>query len=76
MASNPPLSRTVQRVAIGAGRYASQGMISPTNPPFVDSEGVLTNVSFRFLHGLFQQINDLQTTIDALQQRLTTAGIP
>lgn len=65
--SAPP-SRTVQPVAMTQGPYASQGMIAPNNP-FVDTDGNLTAVSFRFLHGLFQQINDLQ-------QRLTNAGIP
>ncbi len=75
MASPPPVTRTVPRIAIGEGRYASQGMISPTNP-FVDSEGNLTGVSFRFLYGLFAQINDLQNAVTTLQQRLTNAGIP
>lgn len=65
--SAPP-SRTVQQVSMTQGPYASQGMIAPNNP-FVDTDGNLTAVSFRFLHGLFQQINDLQ-------QRLTNAGIP
>lgn len=74
MASNPPLSRTVQPVAMAEGRYASQGMIAPTNP-FVEVDGTLTAVSFRFLHGLFAQINDLQNAVTALQQRLTNAGL-
>ena len=63
-----PPRRTVQPVAMTQGPYASQGMIAPNNP-FVDGGGNLTAVSFRFLHGLFQQINDLQ-------QRLANAGIP
>ena len=70
-----PPRRTVQPVAMAEGRYASQGMIAPSNP-FVEGEGTLTGVSFRFLHGLFQQINDLQNAVTTLQQRLANAGIP
>ena len=75
MAANPPLSRSIRPVAMTEGRYASQGMIAPSNP-FVDADGTLTGVSFRFLHGLFQQINDLQNQVGALQQRIQNAGIP
>lgn len=64
MASNPPVTRTVPRVMIGQGRYASQGMISPANV-FVNSDGTLTGISFRFLYGLFQQLSDLQSAIGA-----------
>lgn len=73
--ASPPISRTVPTVAIGEGRYASQGMIAPGNP-FVESDGTLTGVSFRFLFGLFNQINDLQNAVTTLQQRLANAGIP
>jgi hypothetical protein len=65
----------VQPVAMSEGRYASQGMIAPVNP-FVDGDGTLTGVSFRFLYGLFSQINDLQNQVATLQQRLANAGIP
>lgn len=69
-----PPGRTVQPVAMAEGQYASQGMIAPNNS-FTDTDGMLTAVSFRFLHGLFQQINDLQNQVAAVQQRLTAAGI-
>ena len=75
MSGQPPLSRTVEPVAMSEGRYASQGMISPSNP-FVDAGLNLTGVSFRFLYGLFSQINDLQNEVATLQQRLANAGIP
>ena len=68
--SSPPPRPTVQAVPMAAGRYATQGMISPTNPPFVDpTTGVMTPVSFRFLHGLFQRLGKLE-------EALTNAGIP
>ena len=52
------------------GRYATQGMISPVEPPFVDpTTGTLAPVSFRFLYSLFNRVN-------ALEQALTNAGIP
>ena len=69
-----PPRRTVQPVAMAEGPYASQGMIAPNNP-FVDGGGNLTAVSFRFLHGLFQQINDLQNQVTSVQQRLTAGGL-
>lgn len=78
MSAPPPRSvpprRTVQPVAMPLGQYASQGMIAPSNP-FVNGDGTLSSVSFRFLHGLFQQLNDLQNQVGALQQRLTNAGL-
>ena len=69
-----PPRRTVQPVAMPLGQYASQGMIAPNNS-FVDNDGMLTAVSFRFLHGLFQQINDLQNQVNGLQQRLAAGGL-
>jgi len=79
MASPPPRTAppapSVQPVALTSGRVSTQGMIAPINP-FVDSQGVLSGVSFRFLHGLFTQINQLQTDVQTLQQRLQAAGIP
>jgi len=67
---NVPPRRTVPRVPMPQGQYATQGMISPVEPPFVNpTTGVLAPVSFRFLWGLFQRIT-------ALEQALTNAGIP
>lgn len=60
---------------IGSGQYAAQGMIAPSNP-FVEADGTLTGVSFRFLHGLFAEIQTLQNQVVTLQQRLLNAGIP
>ena len=52
------------------GRYATQGMISPVEPPFTDpTTGVLAPVSFRFLYDLFNRVGKLE-------QALTNAGIP
>ena len=51
------------------GAYATQGMIAPMNE-FVDpGSGMLTPISFRFLWGLYSEIQQLK-------QRLTNAGIP
>jgi hypothetical protein len=50
-------------------------MIAPLNP-FVDAGGLLTGVSFRFLFELFHNINQLQSEVQTLQQRLANAGIP
>lgn len=61
MAQSQP---SIPRTMVGSGRYASQGMIAPNNP-FVDGDGNLTAVSFRFLHGLFQQLSDLQNAVGA-----------
>jgi hypothetical protein len=72
MASPPP---TVPRVPFASGRTSTQGMIAPMNP-FVDSQGVLSGVSFRFLFDLFNQINQLKAEVQTLQQRLQAAGIP
>ena len=67
----PPTPRSgIPKASLAQGRYASQGMISPIEPPFVDpTTGTLAPVSFRFLYGLFQRIG-------ALEQALTNAGIP
>jgi len=72
MSSPPPRvpRPTVVPVAATQGRYATQGMISPVEPPFVDpTTGVLAPVSFRFLYGLYNRIG-------ALEQALINAGIP
>lgn len=61
--------------AIGSGQYAAQGMIAPSNP-FVEADGTLNAVSFRFLHSLFAEIQALQNQVATLQQRLLNAGIP
>jgi hypothetical protein len=73
--SAPPPRTGVQPVPLTPGRDSTQGMIAPMNQ-FVDSQGVLSGVSFRFLHGLFSQINQLQTEVQTLQQRLQAARIP
>ena len=67
----PPTPRSgIPRGSLAQGRYASQGMISPVEPPFVDGvTGVLAPVSFRFLNSLFLRIG-------ALEQALINAGIP
>jgi len=70
MSSPPPRSGIGTVPTASQGRYATQGMISPTDPPFVDpATGVMSPVSFRFLHGLFQRIQKIE-------QALTNAGIP
>lgn len=72
MASPPPPTphSGIAAVPMPAGRYATQGMISPTDPAFVDpATGTLAPVSFRFLHGLFQRIGKLE-------EALANAGIP
>jgi hypothetical protein len=68
---NVPPRRTVTPVPTAAqGMYATQGMISPVEPPFVDpTTGTLAPVSFRFLYSLFNRIG-------ALEQALANAGIP
>lgn len=65
----------VAPTAMPGGRYASQGMITPMQ--FVQPNGDLTAVSFRFLHSMFAAIQQLegavttlQTTVTALQARL------
>ena len=69
MSSRPP-QPTVSPVAMTQGRYATPGMISPVEPPFVDpTTGTLAPVSFRFLYGLYNRIG-------ALEQALINAGIP
>lgn len=77
MASNPrqpPLGRSVQQTALPGGEYASQGLISPSNP-MVNDDGTPTSITFRFCHSLLQQIGDLQNQVQNLQQRLTNAGL-
>jgi hypothetical protein len=67
---NVPPRRTSPRVPTPQGLYATQGMISPVEPPFVDpTTGTLAPVSFRFLYSLFNRIG-------ALEQALINAGIP
>jgi hypothetical protein len=65
----------VPRVPLASGRTSTQGMIAPLNP-FVDKEGMLSGVSFRFLFDLFNQVNQLKAEVQTLQQRLAAAGIP
>jgi len=66
-----PPRRTVTPVPTASqGQYATPGMISPVEPPFVNpTTGTLAPVSFRFLYGLFNRIG-------ALEQALANAGIP
>jgi len=60
----------IQPVPLVAGRYATSGMISPTGPPLVDpTTGNVSPIGFRFLHSMFQRINNLE-------QALINAGIP
>lgn len=54
---------------------AIQGMIAPGDD-FVEGDGALTPVSFRFLWGVYQSIAKLQAEVATLQQRLANAGIP
>jgi len=79
MASPPPRTAspapTLEPVPLTSGRLSTQGMIAPISQ-FVDSEGVLKPVSFRFLFDVFNQINQLQMDVQTLQQRLQAAGIP
>lgn len=71
----PPISRAgIRPTALGQGRYSTQGMISQLD--FVDGNGNLTAVSFRFLNSLFESVQRLQAEVQTLQQRLTNAGIP
>lgn len=51
------------------------GMIAPSNP-FVDPTGQLTGLSFRFLFEVWTAVNNLQTAVNTINQRLTNAGIP
>jgi len=68
--SSPPPRSGIGVVPTASHRYATQGMVSPTDPPFVDpTTGIMTPISFRFLHGLFQRIAKIE-------QALTNAGIP
>src|SRR5215472_78024 len=61
MSSPPPRSGIGVVPTASQGRYASQGMISPVEPSFVDpTTGVLAPVSFRFLYGLYSDIQALQ----------------
>jgi hypothetical protein len=57
-------------VSMAAGRYASQGMIGPAQ--FVQPNGDLTAVSFRFLNSLFRSIQDLQGQVTTLQASVQT----
>jgi len=68
----PPTPRSgIATVSTAAGRYASQGMISPVEPSFVDpTTGVLAPVSFRFLYGLYSDIQALQQQVAQLQSVL------
>jgi hypothetical protein len=67
---NVPPRRTAQSVPMPQGQYATHGMISPVEPPFVDpTTGTLAPVSFRFLNSLFDRVS-------ALEQALINAGIP
>jgi hypothetical protein len=50
-------------------------MIASANR-FVDSDGMLTDASWRFLYSLFNRISRLETEVQTLQQRLANAGIP
>jgi hypothetical protein len=79
MSAPPPRTAspapTVPPVPMPTGRVSTQGMIAAANP-FVDSQGVLSGVSFRFLFGVFNQINQLQMEVETLQQRLEAANIP
>lgn len=51
------------------------GMISPANA-FVMPSGELTGLSFRFLFEVWTAVNNLQTAVNTINQRLTNAGIP
>lgn len=51
------------------------GMIAPSNP-FVDPGGSLTGLSFRFLFEVWTAVNNLQSAVNTINQRLTNAGIP
>jgi Chaperone of endosialidase len=65
MASPPPRTaspaQAVPQVPMTGGRFSTQGMIAPLNP-FVDSQGMLTGVSFRFLFDNFYRLNQLEAS--------------
>jgi hypothetical protein len=56
------------RAINSGGGYTEQGMIAPMNP-FVDQNGVLTAVGYRFLHSCY-------LAISRIEERLDKAGIP
>ena len=75
-------ARVLPIPAAAGAAYVSQGMISPATA-FVNGDGVLLPVSFRFLFGVFQaiellnnQLGSANAEITTLQQRLGAAGIP
>lgn len=72
--SAPPAPGTRYGGMIGSGEYTAQGMVSILD--FVDGEGNLNAVSFRFLNSLFNCVHRLESEVATLQQRLTNAGIP
>jgi hypothetical protein len=51
------------------------GMISPANP-FVQPDGTLSPVSFRFLAEMYREVSNLRADVNAILARLTAAGIP
>jgi hypothetical protein len=55
--------------------YVPQGMIAPMSP-FLDEDGNLTALSFRFLFGLFSHLNYVHDEVETIKQRLAAAGIP
>ena len=75
MATRPPrINAERYGGMIGSGEYTAQGMISTLD--FVDAEGNLNALSFRFLNSLFNCIHKLESEVATLQQRLANAGIP
>lgn len=52
-----------------------QGMVSPSDG-FVEPDGTLTPIAFRFTWGVYQAIMQLKADVATIQQRLTNAGIP
>jgi hypothetical protein len=61
--------------AAAGDTYVPQGMVAPLNP-FLDEEGNLTAVSFRFLFGLFSHLNYVHDEVEEIKARLAAAGIP
>ena len=58
-------------------QVTQQGQISPINAFTEPGSGLLTPISFRFLHSLLAQINSLQTQVNTLKNRLdNTPGAP
>jgi len=68
MSGAQPQGAGIARPAQVNSGMATQNIVSPSNP-FVDPNGILLPVSFRYLWGLFQ-------AIEALEDRLNRAGIP